>query len=125
MAKADAYRAVVDALDRMVNRGDEADDVLRAVVALLHERVPGCSRAAISLVEDDTLVLGPSRGSIGPGSSVVVPIEYEGRGVGQLGLQSEARTLDDEDRRSLERIATLISQHALVAWDTRGERWDP
>lgn len=108
----------------MVNRGDEADDVLRAVVTLLHERVPGCSRAAISLVEGELLVLGPERGSSGTGSTVVTPIEYEGRRVGELALESEEGSFDDDDRRALERIATLISQHALVAWDTGGEAWN-
>jgi putative methionine-R-sulfoxide reductase with GAF domain len=55
-----------------------------------------------------------------------VPIVYAGRAVGELALESaETDAFDDEDRHSLERVATLVSQHALVAWDTRGESWRP
>ena len=122
--KSDAYRGVVDAVDRMVNRGDEADAVLRAVVDLLYERLPHCSRVGISLVEDGELVLGPSRGAeTGRPFEARIPIEFEGRVVGELGLDCEH--VDDEDRSALERIAVLISQHALVAWDTGGEAWNP
>jgi putative methionine-R-sulfoxide reductase with GAF domain len=127
-AKSDAYRAAVDAVDRMVNRGDDADAVLRAVVDLLHDRLDHCSRVSIFLVEEGDLALGPSRGSReAQGSELAVPIAYEERQVGELRVESAAppEAFDDEDRRSLERIATLISQHALVAWDTRGKAWDP
>jgi GAF domain-containing protein len=164
--KADAYRAVLDAVDRMVNRGDEADEVLRGVVELLHERLPHFSWVGIYLVEGGDLVLGPWRGPdatehvripVGEGicgaaaatgrtevvddvnadprylacfastrSEIVVPIAYEGTVVGEIDVDSdEPAAFDDEDRRSLERIAVLISQHALVAWDTAGERWSP
>ena len=121
--KPDAYRGIVAAVDRMVNRGDDADDVLRAVVDLLQTRVPTCTWAGISLVEGDGLVLGPSRGLLGSGSPLAVPIVYGDRRVGELALESSDP--DDEDLHSLQRIALLISQHALVAWDTAGEAWNP
>jgi putative methionine-R-sulfoxide reductase with GAF domain len=121
--KADAYRGVVDAVDRMVNRGDEADAVLRAVVDLLHERLPHCSRVGISLLEEGKLVLGPSRGLRADRAfAAAVPIAFEGRLVGELGVDCDG--FDDEDRGALERIAVLISACALVGWDTRGEAWD-
>lgn len=124
--KRDAYRGIVAAVDRMVNRGDEADAVLRAVVELLHARLEHVSWAGISLVEDGELELGPARGERAAGSALDVPIEYEQRPVGQVTLESSApAAFDDEDRGSLERVATLISQHALVAWDTAGEAWTP
>jgi len=164
--KADAYRAVVDAVDRMINRGDEADAVLRAVVDLLDERLPHFSWTGIYLVEGDDLVLGPWRGPqatehvripVGEGicgaaaatgrtevvddvnadprylacfpstrSEIVVPIAYEGRVVGEIDVDSDRpAAFDDVDRTNLERIAVLISQHALVGWDTGGERWSP
>jgi putative methionine-R-sulfoxide reductase with GAF domain len=125
--KTDAYRAVVDAVDRMVNRGDDADMVLRAVVELLHDRLDHCSRVSISLVEEGELALGPARGSEEASrSELAVPIAYEGRTVGELRVESAAPdAFDEEDRRSLERIALLISQHALVAWDTKGQAWNP
>ena len=110
----------------MVNRGDEADAVLRGVVDVLHELLDHVSWVGISLVEDGELELGPSRGERAAGSSIEVPIEYERRAVGELTLQSNnPHAFDEEDRRSLERVATLISHHALVAWDTAGEPWNP
>lgn len=125
-SRLDAYRGIVAAVDRMVNRGDEADAVLRAVVDVLHERLDHVSWTGISLVEQRELVLGPSRGERAAGSAVRVPIEYEQRLVGELTLESaDAAAFAEEDRRSLERVATLISQHALVAWDTGGEAWNP
>lgn len=159
--KSDAYRAILDAVDRMVNRGDDPDDLLRAVVDLL-ERLPHFSWVGIYLVEDGDLVLGPWRGpratehvriAVGEGicgaaaasgrtevvddvtadprylacfpstrSEIVVPIAYQGRVVGEIDVDSdEPAAFDDEDRRALERLATLISRHAVVACDSGGE----
>jgi GAF domain-containing protein len=164
--RADAHRGVVDAVDRLVNRGAEADELLRTTVELLHDRLPHFSWVGIYLVEGADLVLGPWKGPqatdhvripIGEGicgaaaasgrtevvadvnadprylacfpstrSEIVVPIVYEGRVVGEIDVDSdEPGAFDDEDRRYLERVATLISQHALVAWDTGGEQWAP
>ena len=121
----DAYRGIVAAVDRLVNRGEEADAVLRAVVQLL-EAVPHVSWAGISLVEGAGLTLGPACGSHATGSRLTVPIVYEGRAVGEIAVESSAPdAFDEDDRPSLERVATLISQHALVAWDTAGEAWNP
>jgi putative methionine-R-sulfoxide reductase with GAF domain len=126
-SKRDAYRAIVDAVDRMVNRGDDADTLLRCVVDLLHDRLDHCSRAGIYLVEEGRLALGPARGYEGASrSELAVPIAYEGRAVGEIRVHSAAaEAFDEEDRHSLERVAVLISQHALVAWDTRGQAWNP
>jgi GAF domain-containing protein len=165
-AKADAYQGIVDAVGRLLERGEEADEVLRQVVDLLEERLPHFSWVGIYLVENGDLVLGPWRGPqatehvripIGEGvcgaaaasgrteivddvnadprylacfpstrSEIVVPIAYEGRVVGEIDVDSDApAAFDDDDRRALEQIAALISQHALVAWDTAGEAWSP
>ena len=124
-SRGDAYRGIVDAVDRLVNRGDEADAVLRAVVDLLHERLDHVAWVGISLVEGGELELGPARGTRATGSSLAVPIDYGGRAVGQLAVESpEPEALDEQDREALERVATLVSQHALVAWDTAGEAWN-
>ncbi len=58
----DARRGTLEALDRILNRGGDADDVLRAVVELLHDRFPHFSWVGIYLVEGDELVLGPWKG---------------------------------------------------------------
>jgi GAF domain-containing protein len=61
-ASADAYRSVLEAVDRIVNREVEADEVLRRVVELLHDRFAHYSWVGIYLVDRDELVLGPWRG---------------------------------------------------------------
>ena len=108
------YAAALEAIDRILNRGGEADDVLRAVLAALHER--GVTYAAIRFVEDGVLVDGPRIGARAEGC--VTPIVYEGNRVGELELAVEDATF-------ARRVATLISAHALVAWDTGGEAWTP
>jgi L-methionine (R)-S-oxide reductase len=165
-ATADTYRGGLDAVDRLINRGGEPDDVLRAVVDLLHERFPHYSWVGIYFVEDGELVLGPWKGPqatehvripIGQGicgaaaatgetevvddvnadprylacfvstrSEIVVPVKYEGRVVAEIDIDSDdPAAFGADDRRFLERVATLISPYCLVGWDTRGEAWTP
>ena len=58
-ASPDTYRSAVDAVDRIVNREHEADEVLRKTVDLLHDRFTHYSWVGIYLAEGDDLVLGP------------------------------------------------------------------
>jgi L-methionine (R)-S-oxide reductase len=50
------------AVERIVNRGGEANDVLRAAVDVLHDNVSHYSWVGIYLVEGSDLVLGPWKG---------------------------------------------------------------
>jgi L-methionine (R)-S-oxide reductase len=59
---ADSYRGGLEAVDRIVNREAEPDDVLRKVVDVLHDRFPHYSWVGIYFVEGDDLVLGPWKG---------------------------------------------------------------
>jgi L-methionine (R)-S-oxide reductase len=59
---ADTYRSALEAVDRIVNRESEADEVLRRVVDALHDRFDHYSWVGIYLVEGDDLVLGPWKG---------------------------------------------------------------
>jgi L-methionine (R)-S-oxide reductase len=61
-AGADTYRSALEAVDRVVNREAEADQVLRRVVEVLHGRFEHYSWVGIYLVEGDDLVLGPWKG---------------------------------------------------------------
>jgi L-methionine (R)-S-oxide reductase len=61
-AGADTYRSALEAVDRVVNREAEADEVLRRVVELLHDRFAHYSWVGIYLVEGEDLVLGPWKG---------------------------------------------------------------
>jgi hypothetical protein len=104
--------AALEAIDRILDRGGEADDVLRAVLAALRER--GIPYARIRFVEDGELVDGPAVGDRTDGVSV--PVLYEGRHVGDLELATD-------DAASARRVAGLISAYVLVGWDTSGEPW--
>ena len=61
-ATPDTYRSALEAIDRIVNREQDADEVLRKCVELLHDRFEHYSWIGIYLVEDDDLVLGPWKG---------------------------------------------------------------
>jgi len=108
----------LEAVDRILNRGGDADDVLRAVVATLVER-GGCSWAGILFVEDGELVLGPEAGDPAPAARRRIPVTYQGDRVAELVADG------CDDQPFLERVATLISAHCLVGWDTGGVPWDP
>ena len=57
-----SHNGALEAIDRILNRGGEAEDVLRAVVDVLHDRFDHYSWVGIYLVEGDDLVLGPWKG---------------------------------------------------------------
>ena len=107
----------VDTIEQLVAEGEEADDVLRAVVAELV--AGGCAWAGILFTEDGELVLGPSAGSPDASRRTQVDVTYSGEKVAEL----VADGCDDGD--ALERVAALVSSHCLVGWDTGGVAWDP
>ena len=109
----------VESVDRILNRGGDADDVLRRVVAALHER-GGYAWAGILFVEGDELVLGPQAGEPDQPSRTRVPVTWQGERVAEIAVDGAG----DADRPTLERIAVLVSGHCLVGWDTRGEPWE-
>ena len=108
----------LEAIDGILDRGGEADDVLRAVVAALVEH-GGCSWAGILFAEDGELVLGPQAGEPDPGLRLQLPVLYEGARVAELVVDG------CDDTILLERVAELIATHCLVGWDTAGEPWSP
>jgi L-methionine (R)-S-oxide reductase len=57
-----AYTGALEAIDRILNRGGDPDDVLRGVVSVLHDRFDDYSWIGIYLVEGGELVLGPWQG---------------------------------------------------------------
>jgi GAF domain-containing protein len=62
MTSSPEHNGALEAVDRILNRGGDADDVLREVVAVLHDRFDRYSWVGIYLVEDGDLVLGPWQG---------------------------------------------------------------
>ena len=110
--------AALEAIDRIVGGGDEADDVLRAVVETLVDR-GGCTWAGILFAEEGELVLGPQAGDPDPGLRVQLPVVYEGTRVAELVVDGCA------DTAFLNDVADRIATHCLVGWDTAGEPWTP
>ena len=109
---------VLEALDRILNRGGDADDVLRSVVRVLATE-PEIAWAGISFFEEGKLSLGPAAGEADETRRVRLPVTFQGSNVGELWVDGEA------ERAFLERVAVLISAHVLIGWDTRGEPWEP
>lgn len=116
---ADVYRGALDSVERILNRGGDADDVLREVVAAIHERIPHFGRVGIAFMEDGRLVLGPEAGS-GEGEELRALVTFEGAPVAELVVR---RTGAGEDQPFLDRAATLVSPYCLVGWDTQGVPW--
>lgn len=57
-----SHSGALEAVDRITNRGGDADEVLRQIVSVLHDRFDHYSWVGIYLVEDGDLVLGPWQG---------------------------------------------------------------
>ncbi len=119
------YAGALEAVDRILNRESEADEVLRQTVVALHDRVGHYVWVGLFFVEDEELVLGPAQGELDAGAETLeVPVEFEGRQVAALRVASGSRgSFTDDDRVFLERVAVLVSAHCLVGWDTGGIPW--
>jgi hypothetical protein len=107
----------LEAIERILNRGGDADDVLRAVVATLVER-GRCAWAAILFREDADLVLGPQAGEPRPDERTQLPVVFQGDHVADLVADG------CDDGALLERVAVIVSPYCLVGWDTGGVPWD-
>ena len=104
---------MLETVDRILNRGGDADDVLRQVVAAVHRLYP---YVAIAFVEDDELAVGPEVGDA-PAEPDAFPISSQGAPVAELRVGGAT-----VDRALLKRVATVVSPYCLVGWDTGGER---
>jgi hypothetical protein len=105
-------------LGRILDSGGEADDILRAAVALLVDGT-GIAYAEVAFLEEGELVPGPHAGEPDAERRVRVPVSYQGAQVGELRVDG------DVDPALVERVAERISAHVLIGWDTGGERWQP
>ena len=74
--------AALATIEAIVDRGGDADDVLRAVVAALHEQA-GYPWTGILFVEDGGLVLGPEAGEAGAAARTAVPVSWQGERVAE------------------------------------------
>ena len=118
MSGGESQSGALEAVQAVLARGGVADELLRVVVAVLHERLGRFVR--VSFVEGGGLVPGPAAGD--ETGTTAFPIRYDGGHVADLEAGGE---LADEDRAVLERVAALLAPYALVGWDTGGEAWEP
>ena len=116
---ADVYRGALEAVERILNRGGDADDVLRAVVAAIQERVPHFTWVGIAFMEEGRSCSG-RRPASGDGEELRALVTFEGAPVAELVVQ---RTEAADDQPFLDRVATLVSPYCLVGWDTQGVPW--
>jgi putative methionine-R-sulfoxide reductase with GAF domain len=87
-----AHGGALEAVDRIINRGGDADDVLRQIVSVLYDRFDHYSWVGIYLVEDDELVLGPWQG-LQATEHVRIPV---GQGVcGAAAATGRTEVVDD------------------------------
>jgi hypothetical protein len=108
----------------IIDGGEEADDILRAALAALHEGT-GAAWSAIAFVEEGRMTIGPLIGTAPggePAPALAVAIVYRGDTVAALWFGSApAPALVAE----LDRAAALLAPYCLVGWDTGGEEWVP
>ena len=82
----------LEAIERISNRGGDAEEVLQAVVDVLHDRIDHYSWVGIYLVEGDDLVLGPWNGPEAT-EHVRIPV---GQGVcGAAAASGQTEVVDD------------------------------
>jgi len=115
------HSGALEAIDRILNRGGDADEVLRAVVATLRER-GGFDWAGIAFVDGDGLLLGPQAGQP-KGEPAAFPVSFGGAKVAELRVSPAPA--GPEETAFVERVALIVSPHCLVGWDTGGEAWEP
>ena len=123
--RTEALRAATAAVERILDAGGDADDVLRQVVAAVQSRVPGYGWVGISFVEEGALLLGPWTGEERAADApppIRVPIRFQGTRVAELGVAGPPP--GDEEQAALERLAAIVAAHCLVGWDTGGVPWD-
>ena len=109
-ATTDTYRGALEAVDRIVNREDEADEVLRQVVDVLQDRFPHYSWVGIYLVEGDDLVLGPWKGPQAT-EHVRIPI---GEGICGAAAASGATEIVDDVNADDRYLACFVSTRSEI-----------
>jgi GAF domain-containing protein len=86
------YSGALEAVERILNRESEADEVLRQTVGVLHDRLDHYSWVGIYFVEGEDLVLGPWKGPAAT-EHVRIPI---GQGVcGAAAASGRTELVDD------------------------------
>jgi L-methionine (R)-S-oxide reductase len=113
------YNGALEAVDRILNRASEADEVLRQTVDILHDRIAHYSWVGIYFVEGDDLVLGPWKGPQAT-EHVRIPV---GQGVCGAAVASGMTEVVDDvnaDERYLACFASTRSEIVVpIAYEGR------
>jgi L-methionine (R)-S-oxide reductase len=113
------YNGALEAVDRILNRESEADEVLRQTVDILHDRIAHYSWVGIYFVEGDDLVLGPWKGPQAT-EHVRIPV---GQGVCGAAVASGMTEVVDDvnaDERYLACFASTRSEIVVpIAYEGR------
>jgi hypothetical protein len=104
------HRGALEAVERILNRGGEAEGVVQAVLEALNARGVPCAK--LRLAADGRWVDGPTVGRQAEG--VVSPVVFEGREIGSLELSTG-------DSAFVERVAVLISPY-VARLEADGDR---
>jgi hypothetical protein len=95
----------LEAVERILNRGGEADAVLLEVVQALQERA--AAWAGITFAEEGRLELGPSAGGATPDDHQRHPVEWKGEPVAELWTSADA------DPALCARVAVIVSPYCV------------
>jgi len=112
------YTGALEAVDRIVNRESEADEVLRQTVEVLHDRFDHYSWVGIYLVDGDELVLGPFLGK--PSPHTRIPL---GRGIcGAAATEKRTIVVDDVNADPRYLACSIETKSEIVAPIMQGAR---
>jgi hypothetical protein len=89
------YRGALEAVERILNRGGNADEVLGNVLAAVHTR--GVASAKLRLAENGRFVDRLSVG--GEAERIVSPVVHEGAQIGSLELAVDDGAFAETDWR--------------------------
>jgi hypothetical protein len=109
---------MLETLDGLLARSEDADEALRETVRLLAAE-PDVSWAAVAFSDEGALTVGPAAGTPNEARRVRTPVVFQGETVGELWVDG------DTDQELLAQVADRISAHVLIGWDTGGEAWEP
>jgi hypothetical protein len=102
-----AHAGALEAVDRILNRGGDPEDVLRAVLRVLHERL--FAWVGLAVREDGQLGLAHEAGERPAAPPLTAHIAWQGRRVGELQALPREAADRDADEALLDRVALLIS----------------
>lgn len=110
---------VVAAIEEILERSEEADQILLGTIAALSEHYE--AGVGLRFVEEGAFSDGPWAGSSGVVASELA-VHYDGELVAMLVTTA---TLDSDAHSTWETVSALISAFCLVGWDIGGEDWEP